>query len=213
MSPVSGALVGVLDSKTAKNGDPVIIKTETAASISDGTKIPAGSRLMGHILAVQPSGGTQNSQVALQFDHLELSSGQSIPVHLQIESITPAKGAIAASGSGAANGTSHAASSPAGTAQAPGSNESTASQGTGGPSQAPTTGKGVPAAGTVVATSGKIDIRTTSVPGVMLANNVAGQTDPRMAQASSVLLGAKQDIRLDGGTEMVLGISASGGAQ
>jgi hypothetical protein len=46
---------------------------------------------------------------------------------------------------------------------------------------------------------------------VLVANNAPGQQDPRMAQASSILLGAKQDIELDGGTQMVVGISAAGG--
>jgi hypothetical protein len=32
-----------------------------------------------------------------------------------------------------------------------------------------------------------------------------------MAQASSILLGAKQDIQLAGGTEMVLGVAPAGG--
>jgi hypothetical protein len=31
-----------------------------------------------------------------------------------------------------------------------------------------------------------------------------------MAQASSILLGAKQDIELDGGTQMVVGVAAGG---
>ena len=66
-----------------------------------------------------------------------------------------------------------------------------------------------PAAGTVVARTGNIAIATTSVPGVLLANNAPGQQDPRMAQASSILLGAKQDIQLDGGTQMVLGVAAT----
>jgi hypothetical protein len=32
-----------------------------------------------------------------------------------------------------------------------------------------------------------------------------------MAQVSSILLGAKQDIQLDGGTQMVLGVASAGG--
>jgi hypothetical protein len=32
-----------------------------------------------------------------------------------------------------------------------------------------------------------------------------------MAQASSILLGAKQDIELDSGTQMVLGVAAAAG--
>lgn len=77
----------------------------------------------------------------------------------------------------------------------------------------PATGTGLPAAGTVVATNGNIAIRTTAIPGVLLANNAPGQQDPRMAQASSILLGAKRDIQLDGGTQMVVGVSAAGGGQ
>jgi hypothetical protein len=94
-----------------------------------------------------------------------------------------------------------------------GSRASGAQQGTGADSGA-AAGNSAPAAGTVVARTGNIAIATTSVPGVLLANNAPGQQDPRMAQASSILLGAKQDIQLDGGTQMVLGVSAaSGGAQ
>jgi len=78
------------------------------------------------------------------------------------------------------------------------------------PSPAPTA-SGLPTAGTVVATSGQIAIRTTSVPGVLLANNVAGQQDPRMAQASSILVGSRRDIQLDGGTQLVVGVAAAGG--
>ena len=86
-----------------------------------------------------------------------------------------------------------------------------------GPPQSTAAGSGAaaentaPAAGTVVARSGNIAIATTSVPGVLLANNAPGQQDPRMAQASSILLGAKQDIELDGGTKMVVGVAAGGG--
>jgi len=32
-----------------------------------------------------------------------------------------------------------------------------------------------------------------------------------MAQTSSILLGAKRDIQLEGGTQMVLGLSGAGG--
>jgi hypothetical protein len=63
----------------------------------------------------------------------------------------------------------------------------------------------------VVARTGNIAIATTSIPGVLLANNAPGQQDPRMAQASSILLGAKQDIQLDGGTQMVVGVAGAGG--
>ena len=84
------------------------------------------------------------------------------------------------------------------------------SQGTGGSAGA-AAASGSPVAGTVVAKTGQIAISTTSIPGVLLANNAPGQQDPRMARASSILLGAKQDIQLDSGTQMVVGVSAAGG--
>lgn len=217
LSPVNGELVSKLDSKTAKNGDSIVIQTKTPAKTADGADIPKGSKLVGHVLGVKASEGGQNSQVVLQFDHLELKGGQSVPVHSQIQSITPAGGAASAGrssamsappasgtsspGANAASGDSSAGAAP----QSPGSNAA-ASAGAG---DSPAAGS--PAPGTVVAKTGNIAISTTSVPGVLLANNAPGQQDPRMAQASSILLGAKQDIQLDSGTQLVVGISSAAG--
>jgi len=222
MSPVKGELVSKLDSKTAKTGDDVVVQTRSSAKTADGTEIPKGSKLMGHVVAVKASGAGANSQVALQFDRIELKGGQSMAIQSQIQSIAPPEGAESMASSpapmaGSPGMTGGAASGPpaggspgmggtnssnrtAATTQVPGST----------PSPAPTA-SGLPTAGTVVATSGQIAIRTTSVPGVLLANNVAGQQDPRMAQASSILVGSRRDIQLDGGTQLVVGVAAAGG--
>lgn len=195
LSPINGELVSKLDSKTAKTGDSVVVQTKASVKTADGTEIPKGSKLVGHVLGVQPSGAGENSQVALQFDHLELKGGQSVPVHSQIQSIAPPAGGSSNPSTSGTNG-----SSASGAPQATGADPGAAPAGSGGP-----------APGTVVAKTGNIAIRTTSVPGVLLANNAPGQQDPRMAHASSILLGAKQDIQLDGGTQMVVGVSAAGG--
>jgi hypothetical protein len=208
MSPVNGELVSKLDSKTAKTGDSVVVQTKSTVKTADGTEIPKGAKLVGHVLAAKPSGAGENSQVALQFDHIELKGGQSVPVHSQIQSIAPAGGAASNSASGAMS------APPAGGSSNPsasgGSRASGAPQGTGA-DPGPAAGNTSPAAGTIVARTGNIAIQTTSVPGVLLANNAPGQQDPRMAQASSILLGAKQDIQLDGGTQIVLGVATAGG--
>ncbi len=213
MSPVNGELVSKLDSKTAKTGDNIVVKTETSIKTADGTEIPKGSKLIGHIIAVQPSGAGTNSQVALQFDHVELKGGQSVAVHSQIQSIAPPGGAAtgdsaATSGPPAGGSSNRSMSGPtAGSSRASSAPQATNSD----PAAAPAAGNSAPAAGTVVAKNGNIAISTTSIPGVLLANNAPGQQDPRMAQASSILLGAKKDIQLDGGTQMVVGLSATGG--
>jgi hypothetical protein len=211
MSPVNGELLSKLDSKTAKTGDSVVVQTKASVKTPDGTEIPKGSKLVGHVLGAKPSGPGENSQVVLQFDHLELKGGQNVPIHSQIQSIAPAGDAAATSGSGAMSGPpAGGSSSPSTSGTNGGSMARGTPQGTSGdPGAAP--GNGAPAAGTVVARTGNIAIATTSVPGVLLANNAPGQQDPRMAQASSILLGAKQDIQLDGGTQIVLGVATAGG--
>jgi hypothetical protein len=209
LSPVDGELVSKLDSKTAKAGDSVTVQTKTSAKTADGIEIPKGSKLVGHVMAVHPSGAGENSQVALQFDHLELKGGQNVPVHSQIQSISPAGGAASTSSvpvspSPAGGGSNPSASGANGSSRASG-----APQSTGGDTGA-AAGNNAPAPGTIVARTGNIAIRTTSVPGVLVANNAPGQQDPRMGQSSGILLGAKQDIELDGGTQMVVGVSGAG---
>jgi len=208
MSPISGELTSKLDSKTMKAGDNVTVQVKTTGKTADGTEIPKGSKLVGRVLGVKAAGAGDNSQVVLQFDHLELKGGQNLPIHSQIQSIGTAGGATSASASGAPSSPSPAAS--------PDASNSPSGNGSAGAAQAQTgaaggASGGAPAPGTVVAKTGMINISTTAVPGVLLANNAPGQQDPRMAQASSILLGAKQDIQLNDGTPMVVGVSTGGG--
>jgi hypothetical protein len=217
MSPVSGELVSKLDSKTAKAGDDVVIQTRSSMKTADGTEIPKGSKLKGHIIGVQASQEGTNSQVALKLDQIELKGGQTLPIQSQIQSISPAGSAdvaggpssvgsssVPGSGNGSSPGTASAGVAPNRGATGAGA----APQGGVTPNAGSNTAAagGPPPAGTVIAKSGQIAIQTTSVPGVLLANNAPGQQDPRMARVSTVLLGAKKDIQLDGGTEMVVGI-------
>lgn len=211
MSPVKVELVSKLDSKTAKSGDSVVVQTKASVKTADGTEIPKGSKLVGHVLGAKASEAGENSQVALQFDHFELKGGQNLAVHSQIQSIAPAGGAAMTSGSGAVSAPPAGGSSPNASGMSGGNRASGSPQGSTGGDPGAAAGNSPPAAGTVVARTGNIAIATTSVPGVLLANNAPGQQDPRMAQASSILLGTKQDIQLDGGTQMVLGVAPAGG--
>lgn len=90
MSSVTGELQGKLDTKTAKPGDRVTLKTTDKVQVSDGTVIPRGSRLLGHITELQAHNNDRAiAQVGIAFDHVELKNGQSIAVHSLIRTLRP----------------------------------------------------------------------------------------------------------------------------
>jgi len=223
MKPVKAELVGKLDSKSAKPGDSVVVKTREAVTIADGTQIPKGSKVIGHVTAVQAHSKTsQNSEVAVQFDRAELKSGQTLPIHSMIESVAPPmgegqtgsadpfgpapmpSGGGSPGGGGAMAGGAHGGSSgAAASAPAPVSPSTATSEApVAGGSSAQAAGNGS-AAGKVVAGSGPNAIRTTDIPNVFLASNAAGS-------ASGTLFAAKDNVHLDGGTQFVLDIAATG---
>jgi hypothetical protein len=219
LSPVSGELVGKIDTKNAKAGDAVVLKTTEKATISSGVVIPKGSKITGHVIEVQAHDKTnENSKLTLQFDQAQLKDGQTMPIKSVLQSLSPAPGSDAGQaapfGSGAAPGAPTASPStgaPGGSAGSIGTTSSAPMppQATTGPSSGSTTGvtsasSGLPAAGTVVAHQGNIDIKTTAIPGVLIAANSNGQP---FANASGALLGARQNVHLDGGTQVTLAIA------
>jgi hypothetical protein len=207
MSPISGELADQLDTKTAKAGDSIVIKTMSTAKTTDGTEIPKGSKIVGHVTGVKPSGeGNENSQVSLEFDRAELQGGQTMAIRSELKSLSPAGSGNADTGAKAnAPAQSGATGSPGGAAgPTTGSTPSTTQSDNGAASPA-----GGPVAGTVIARTGNIAIRTTSIPGVLLASNEPGQEDPRMTNSSGILLGARRDIHLDEGTNVVIGVAAA----
>jgi len=90
MSVVTGELEGKLDSKTAKVGDHVVLKTTEKVQTPDGTVIPRGSRLVGHITEVQAYDiEIGPARIAIAFDHAELKNGQVIAVYTLIRGVSP----------------------------------------------------------------------------------------------------------------------------
>src|SRR5260370_165614 len=91
LRPVTGELVSKLDTKTAKNGDQVVLKTTEKATFADGVEIPKGSKIMGHVTDVQAhDSANPNSKVAIQFDQAELKGGQTLPIKSVLQSLEPA---------------------------------------------------------------------------------------------------------------------------
>ena len=218
LRPVQGELESKLDTKNAKAGDSVVVKTTEKATTADGIEIPKGSKILGHVTDVEAKGkSSENSRVTIQFDQAELKGGQNLSIKSVLQSVAPASGhdpdiassglAGSAAGGPAATGSMNAGGPAAGsstgerTAQAPTS---------GGPASdsAQTSQSGAaPAAGTVVARNGNVAIRTTAIPGVLLANNADGQP---FSNASGALLGAKCDVHLDSGTHVVVALADTG---
>lgn len=223
MRPVNGELVGKLDSKSAKAGDSVIVKTVQSMKTADGTEIPKGSKLLGHVTAVQAhSEASQNSEVAIQFDHVELKGGQSLAVYSIIQSVSPPGSEMAASapdtnsipvgisGVDGPMGPMGSAAGPHANSPNSGMTPTTAGVTPGAGQTVSSAGRTVansPSVGMVVGKAGDVPIRTTAIPNVFLASNASAEASGTKPALSGTLFGAKRDIHLDGGTQVVLEIS------
>ncbi len=90
LRPVSAVLEGKLDAKTATPGDRVLMRTTRDAILADGTEIPRGSRLVGHVTQVQAhSKDHPESQLSLALDRAELKGGIGVPIHAMIQAVAP----------------------------------------------------------------------------------------------------------------------------
>lgn len=212
LKPVKAELVSSLDTKTSKAGDSIVVQTKADVKTADGTQIPKGTKLVGRVVGAQASTAGATSQIAVQFDHAELAGGQTLPIQSQIQSIGDAAAAASADSSSTNSQPMHGSGATAPSAPVDSASGQSQTPNRTPSGQAPVAGSAAasgPAPGTVVAKTGQIDIRTTGVPGVLLANNQPGQQDPRMAHASSVLVGAHKDVQLSGGTPLVIGVATN----
>ena len=232
LRPVTGELEGKLDSKSSKAGDPVVLKTRQKMRTADGTEIPKGTRLLGHVTEVQAHGkGHAESRMGLEFDRAELKGGQMFTIHSMIQSIEPSASAVAASSmndeealSGPVGGGGQVSGGAIGGGRAGGGGllggpAGGAARATGqvGSDLGSTAGSAVHATGNVSGEAtgglargvggaaygaGSLGARATGIPGVMLNGEASGS-------ASGVLSDANKNIHLDSGTQLVLGVAAA----
>ena len=88
MVNVQATLEKTIDAKKAKAGDSISAKVSSAVQLSDGTKVPAGSMLEGHIDSVTPSDKKSDSTLTLTFDKLHIKNGDEIAVKTTLVSIS-----------------------------------------------------------------------------------------------------------------------------
>jgi len=229
MRPVSGELENKLDSKTAKVGDSVVVKTKAAVKTADGTTIPKGTRLVGHVTEVQAHGsGNADSRMAIQFDRAELKGGQSLAIHSMIQSLQPpvdlaassqsdagfgggpisgggragGGGGVRGGGGGLAGGAvGGVANTTAGVGSGVGSAVGGATSAAGNLAGGATADAGS-SVHAVTGAGGSVVAQATGVPGVALAGDASGAT-------SGVLFASNKNIHLDSGTQVVLGVAAA----
>jgi hypothetical protein len=229
MSAVTGELEGKLDSKTAKVGDRVVLKTTEKVQTPDGTVIPRGSRLAGHVTEVQAYDlEIGPARIAIAFDRAELKNGQSIAVYTLIRGVSSSASSMAASrtsdnnmmgmpvpGGDMVNGgrmgpdySGLAAGDGAGLSASPvdRTSDAAASAGNRAGANRGSTDSTVQPGVDLSADTGAHGVAAararphpTNIRGVMLAGN---------SSSSGVLLNLVKDIQFEGGTQIELGVVA-----
>ncbi len=230
LTPVQTELTGKVDSKSAVVGQEVMAKTSQATRLADGTALPKGTKLVGHVTEVQAhSKGEAGAILALSFDRAELKGGQSLALRGVMQAVAPAV-AMAANDSMGLDQSGQFG----GVGSMPMGGATSASSGSrgglgGGGLAAPVRSVGQTAGSTVggvaadtrmtgqavndttertVATAGEsvsAGARATSLPGVLLSSS----TPVNGAVSSSGRLTASgKNISLESGTRITLGVIA-----
>lgn len=86
---LSAELTKNIDSKHARIGDLVEAKTTSKALLANGTRLPKGTHLIGHVTEVsRETKAHKTSHLAFAFDHAVLRNGNEIPIHAVLRSLS-----------------------------------------------------------------------------------------------------------------------------
>jgi hypothetical protein len=102
-------LTKTLDSSKLKVGDTVELETAGSFKLPEGTLVPKGSKLTGHVTAATArSKGDSTSQLTVTFDKLNVADGKQLSVKGTVQAVFPpqeeAEPLMAGKASGAAGG-------------------------------------------------------------------------------------------------------------
>jgi hypothetical protein len=218
-----------IDSKKAKENDPVQAKVVQDVVVGGKVVVPRNSKLIGHVTQVKAAGKGQESSLGIAFDKAVLRNGQEIPVHAVIQALAPAPRIPA---SAAYPSDDAGTSGGMGASQSGGYNSPSGGGGMGsGPvGAAASTVGGV--AGAPAGAAGSVGTTATNTAGTAVGNttNAAGMTTNGQLTAASrgvmglpgvtldagaassangsVITNQKNNVRLDGGTQLVLRVTA-----
>ena len=87
---IGGTLAASLDSKKKKPGEEVVVKTIGDVHLSDGTVIPRGAKVIGHVTEAKArAGGDPQSSLGIAFDKVELKDGKTLAIAAVIRAVGP----------------------------------------------------------------------------------------------------------------------------
>jgi hypothetical protein len=79
-----------LDSSKLKEGDTVEVETVGSFKLPDGTLVPKGSKLAGHVVASKArSKGDPDSQLTVVFDKLNVANGKQLSIKGTVQAVFP----------------------------------------------------------------------------------------------------------------------------
>lgn len=83
-------VVKTLDSSKLKEGDAIELQTVGSFKLPDGTLIPKGSRLTGHVAAAKArSKGDPESELTLTFEKLNVVNGKQLTLKGAVQAVAP----------------------------------------------------------------------------------------------------------------------------
>ncbi len=79
-----------LDSSKLKEGESVEVETAGSFKLPDGTLVPKGSKLVGHVAAAKArSKGDPDSRLTVIFDKLNIANGKQLSVKGMVQAVFP----------------------------------------------------------------------------------------------------------------------------
>jgi hypothetical protein len=88
MVQVQAQLDKTLDTKKAKQGDPVTAKLQQNVQIPDAQALPKNTVLEGHVDQVEPSQNKSDATVTVTFDKAKLKDGKEVPIKATVLAVS-----------------------------------------------------------------------------------------------------------------------------
>jgi hypothetical protein len=89
---LTAELESKLDARHARVGDKVVLRSSSIWKAADGSRIPSGAKLIGHVIGVKIHDRSDfDSRIEILFDRAEWQKHRNVPIHAQIEAIDPTR--------------------------------------------------------------------------------------------------------------------------